>query len=162
MRNDDTLGGYYNALTFLEAYLLDFPPKPISRAGALHRLDRMPHSFLPVGDGVHLLPITINGFPVGFSNPPGTCNLSRFKDRVVPEHGIDRDYLLPGGLLFDDVEKLLTPSPEGRRELALRSYRVFRHLGFPFPKMPYGTCLRIGTRLKNEAEQRRQERGDVL
>lgn len=128
----------------------------------MHRLDKMPHSFLPVGDGAHLLPVTINGYPIGFSYSPGAGNPARFKDRWVPEAGIDRDYLIFGGLLFADTDSLLARSPEGRRELALRSYGAFRHLGFPFPNVPNSTLVRIGTRLDNEKDQKRQDRGEAL
>ena len=177
---------YRGAVFHLAAYLLGVRNKPLSCAGARHRIEKMPHSFVSVGDGVHIIPVTTDGRLVGYARPTSKYDIYQRKDLWIPESGIDREYLLPGGPFFDgklaeemlpfgrllpgdvlpgDVlfnalsQELFYRSPEGRRELAIRSYRVFQRLGFPNPKMPRATWARIGTRLYEEKEARRNLRG---
>jgi hypothetical protein len=177
---------YSSAITMLKIYLLDSRNKSLSCSAIRHRLDKLPHSFLPVGDGRHIIPITIHGWVLGYSGPTSPETINHRKDLWIPEAGIDRGYLrtggpffgrklaeemlplgilpygdvLPGDVLFDDrSDALLARSPEGRRELAIRSYRVFQPLGFPNPRVPSGTWARIGTRLHEEKEARRNRTG---
>ncbi len=130
---------YRVAIQAIECFSLAERRSPLSPKGVIHRWSNnlLPHSFLSVGDGVHVIPIssdrTLLGFPPsGIPATPG--NLIRRRDYWLPEWGIDRSYLILGNFLYPDIEWLTGRSQEGRKLFALRVYGALRHLGFPKPQ----------------------------
>lgn len=132
------ISSYRGAVVMFSWHVLsrkDFPPSPIAIAHR-HIQNRLPHSFHPVGDGLHVIPITrqgfIAGFPVGIL--PTEANLPRFRRLWLPEWGIDRRYLILGSFLWVEYEELIDHSPLGRQLFALRAGLALRPLGFPILK----------------------------
>lgn len=107
------------------------PPSP-TEVKYRQSKDRLPHSFYSVGDGVHVLPITIDNLIVsGCTVTPD--NVSRCRGLWLPEWGIDRRYLIFGSFLFLDIDALTGRDQGPRKLFSLRTFRAFHRLGFPAP-----------------------------
>jgi hypothetical protein len=127
-------------------------PKGVELKYESHRL---PHSFHPVGDGWHVIPIDVHRWPLGYQegpieefNPYGP-RLRRF---WLPEGKIDRRYLILNSFLWVDLDALCRQPSTPRAIFAVRCYRAMRPLGFIRPEMSNGAFRNADFELRREIQ----------
>ncbi len=138
---------YLAAVQFIAyVYSLSKRSTPLSRKAIAERIatNRLPQSFEPVGDGVHVIPVApqrmIVGYPGGLPATPE--NMLRANRLWLPEWGIDRRWLILDSFLWIDADELTARSPIARQRLALRAARALTPLNFPHLRGRYPTADR--------------------
>ena len=123
-----------------------------SRVTLGYEAHRLAHSFYPVGDGLHVIPVTVELQPLHYPLQVTDYNIAgpRFRRFWLPSWGVDAGYLILGSFLWVDVDSLTQTSPKERRLLAMRSWRATRALGFPLPSMPAGARRSADLQLRAE------------
>ena len=131
----------------LSRIILTREDEVISAAGARNRIERLPHRFVPIGQG-RAVPVALNGAPCGFK--PGHRNVYSVPRLQMREEMIDRRYLILDAFLFVEKDALFDRSPHARRLYSVRCYLVLRKLAFPMPTMLASTFRRICDEIESE------------
>lgn len=98
----------------------------------------IPHSFHSVGDGIHVLPITVDYHLLGYPRTVNPIDVARQRRAWLPNWGIDRSCLILNSFFYVDHDSLLARSPDARRLLSVRYHRVLKPLGFAPSVSPSG------------------------
>lgn len=130
------LTAYRLATQLLAHYVLAANGHAPSPAAIRQRLreNKLPHSLYPIGDRLHVIPVTRNFYPVGYRKPIDQLDVYRLRHLWLLESAIDQRFLILGSYFWCDETALQAKSPTDRKLFALRSHYALRKLGFPWPK----------------------------